>query len=150
MDGAHRRRHLLQPEPNLKRTMMKKLATAAAIAALLGVSASAAAFWGGPWGNNGYGNNNNNLRPPNLASRRYGSPRAAHPHQHRIFCWRRPLRLIPACLCGRILQRHGLPLRSSPNGGQIEGNPRRDGRHAADSIALFSTWRGAHHRGIGL
>ncbi|HSO80410.1 MAG TPA: sulfur globule protein CV1, partial [Chromatiaceae bacterium] len=29
---------------------MKKLATAVAIAALLGVSASASAFWGGPWG----------------------------------------------------------------------------------------------------
>mgnify|MGYP003481459088 CR=1 FL=1 len=34
---------------------MKKLATAAAIATLLGVSASAAAFWGG---GPGYGNNN--------------------------------------------------------------------------------------------
>jgi hypothetical protein len=44
---------------------MKKLATAVAIAALLGVSASASAFWGGgPWGNNGYGNDgwgNNNM-----------------------------------------------------------------------------------------
>jgi hypothetical protein len=40
---------------------MKKLATAAAIAALLGVSATASAFWGGgPWGNDGWGNNSNN------------------------------------------------------------------------------------------
>ncbi|MFZ1538177.1 MAG: sulfur globule family protein, partial [Chromatiaceae bacterium] len=38
---------------------MKKLATAAAVVALLGVSATAFA-WGGPWGNNGWGNNNNN------------------------------------------------------------------------------------------
>ena len=37
---------------------MKKLATAAAIAALLGVSATASAFWGG---DPGYGNNNNNM-----------------------------------------------------------------------------------------
>jgi len=32
---------------------MKKLATAAAIAALLGVSASASAFWGGPGSGSG-------------------------------------------------------------------------------------------------
>ncbi|TNF53803.1 MAG: sulfur globule protein CV1, partial [Gammaproteobacteria bacterium] len=39
---------------------MKKLATAAAIAALLGVSASASAFWGGPgWGGPGWGNSGN-------------------------------------------------------------------------------------------
>jgi len=40
---------------------MKKLATAAAVAALLGVSASAAAWWGGgPWGGGpGYGSGAN-------------------------------------------------------------------------------------------
>ncbi|MGA7983265.1 MAG: sulfur globule protein CV1, partial [Chromatiaceae bacterium] len=40
---------------------MKKLATAAAIAALLGVSATASAWWGGgPWGGGpGYGSGGN-------------------------------------------------------------------------------------------
>jgi len=41
---------------------MKKLATAAAIAALLGASATASAWWGGPWGGSpwggGYGDRN--------------------------------------------------------------------------------------------
>ena len=34
---------------------MKKLATAAAIAALLGASATASAWWGGPWGGGPWG-----------------------------------------------------------------------------------------------
>ena len=41
---------------------MKKIATAAAIAALLGASATASAWWGGPWGGSpwggGYGDRN--------------------------------------------------------------------------------------------
>jgi hypothetical protein len=59
--GARRRLTLLKPRINsIHEKLMKKLATAAAVAALLGVSASASAWWGGPgWGGPGYGSGMN-------------------------------------------------------------------------------------------